>query len=239
MNNKPDNFDEEFEQIVDEIMEERATGAPNAFMSEEQMRAKVCEEVKEMLKFQKETEAVTNSIALLVDLGPKMYGQSRMNDIFNEIRNAGEVLIESSEEISKTPEKTAEMIGMTDDTLNDILKIALDEYEQERWESAESLYLFLTILTPINPELWMCLGSCQQNQGKINEARESYMHASELDNAEPHYPLYVAECCLLEGDLETSKDWEESGRLLLEDRENDKEIIEMFDAVKEAIAAAA
>jgi len=239
MNNFEEKWGEEFETLVDEVMEERAAGEPNALISEDQMKERVREEVREILKFEKETKAVTHSIELLVQLGPSIFGQDRMNVIFDEIRHAGEVLIESSEEIANSPEKTIEMIGVTEETINDILKLAYRQYEQENWENAESLYLFLTILVPTNADLWMCLGSALQNQSKLLEARECYTQATNLDGKDPHYPLYIAECFLFEGDLKSCEEWEEVGRIIAEEGERDDEVIEMFDAVKEALVAAA
>jgi len=243
MVSKPENLEKEWndelESLVEELMQERNANEPNPLVSEEQKRNMIREELKEMLKFEIEAKVVTQAIHLIAELGPNLFGANRTEEILGEIQEAGERMVSTASEVANSPEKTPQLIGMTQETLNDILKVAFDQYEQEKWENAETIYHFLVILTPASPEVWMCLGSTQQNQGKIRQARENYVQAAELDTVDPHYPLYIAECFLLEGDLKSSETWEESGRERLEQGESDLEVIEMFDAVKEAIAAAA
>ena len=241
MNLNPDNsqnedLDDEFEQFVDEMLKEQE---PNSLVSEDQMREKLRSEVRDMLKFEKETEAVSHSMAILTTTGVELHGKNRVDEIMAELRQVGDKLVESADEIAKTPENTAELVGITEPILIDILKVALDAYSHEQWESAESVYRFLTILNPANAEMWMCLGSTLQNQRKFEEARQNYVRASELDKVDPHYPLYIAECYLLEGDLQLSEQWEQVGRQRIDKNEVEEGVIEMFNDFSEARVLAA
>lgn len=229
-------WDQELDLLVDELMEDRMSPKNgNPLVSEHQIRSQIQQEVKEMVRFEKETEAVSHSLALLKSSGLEIHGAKRIDEIIYELHHVGEKLIELAEEISHAPEKTATLIGIQDQTLADLLRVGLEEYENERWENAESLYRFLTVLAPVNPELWLCLGSALQNQSKFDEARKGYLRAMELDSVDPYYPLYIAECYLLEGDIRLCEEWEQMGRQRAKENQSKEEIIGLFDDLKEAI----
>jgi len=73
---KPENldneWDEEFESLVDELMEERDHNGPTPLLSEKQKRDMIREELKEMLKFEKEAQAVSKAIRLIGEFGPSL-----------------------------------------------------------------------------------------------------------------------------------------------------------------------
>jgi tetratricopeptide (TPR) repeat protein len=62
----------------------------------------------------------------------------------------------------------------------------LRERRQE-WPEAEKAYLHTVILVPQDPNLWFRMGTAQEKQNKLEEAKKSYMVAFRLNPGNKHY----------------------------------------------------
>lgn len=99
----------------------------------------------------------------------------------------------------------AEQRGITDEELEAAYALAHDYYQVGNYETAETLFRFLTLMSHFNEKYWMGLAAVHQVKKRFKEALRAYayvVYMLNLSNYKASY--YAAECCLALGDVENA-----------------------------------
>ncbi|NGX57307.1 MAG: hypothetical protein K940chlam3_00197 [Chlamydiae bacterium] len=236
MNTSPN---EDLKKAVDIIMEERGPLEPSKLIPMEVLELQARSEIREMLRFNEEAQNIKNALHVLAVVGPQIHGQQYMEKMFEELHGVGERMEEFADRIANEPNKIIDIIGISYESLESILIIAKDQYENNQMKSAEHLYFLLTTFCPFNADFWFCLGSARQNQEKYIEATQNYIKAAEVDTKDPLPYLYAAECCLNEGDLKSAEMWQDAGLNRLHEIEDNEEVGKLFSDFNDVMKATA
>ncbi len=104
--------------------------------------------------------------------------------------------IEESEEILP-PESLQELLGLEDEQMDQILKIAVSHYSSDDFQNARDLFILLTTLDPSKSNYWMGLGMAEQMSQHYDMAGMAYAMAADLNTDDPSILLYSANCLRL------------------------------------------
>ena len=106
----------------------------------------------------------------------------------------------------------AEIRGISNDELEAIYAVGLNNYKVGAYADAEKVFAALTMMSHANQKYWIALGGARQQQKKYTEAIGAYKVAAylDLDNPKPH--LYSADCYKALGDTALEAQCREAAR---------------------------
>ena len=143
-----------------------------------------------------------------------------MEETTEEKKPVGEILneaVDQLKELEMTPEDAlnalvsmvekglttvAELRGISPDELEAVYALAYDYYRVGTYDSAETLFRFLTVMDHFNEKYWMGMAAVYQVQKRFKEALRIYAFVAVTLNAKNiKASYYAAECCLATGDV--------------------------------------
>lgn len=126
----------------------------------------------------------------------------------DEIPGLGEALLEDEKEIEQYSESLIEAIqngatlkavnGVSNETMNDVYKLAYDFYHHGKLNDAESLFRFLCIYDFYNPEYAMGLAAVYQLKKDYQKAIDFYALAYSLSKDDYRPMFYAGQCNLMQ-----------------------------------------
>ena len=143
-----------------------------------------------------------------------------MEETAEEKKPVGEILneaVDQLKELEMTPEDAlnalvsmvekglttvAELRGISTDELEAVYALAYDYYRVGNYDSAETLFRFLTVMDHFNEKYWMGMAAVYQVQKRFKEALRIYAFvAVTLNVKNVNASYYAAECYLATGDV--------------------------------------
>lgn len=97
-----------------------------------------------------------------------------------------------------------DMKDIDDQTMETTYSVAYNLYNNKKFEDAEKVFMFLSLMNHYEKKYFMGLGACRQVLKKHSEAIESYIYASLLDLEDPRPPFYAAACHMAMGDKDAA-----------------------------------
>jgi type III secretion system low calcium response chaperone LcrH/SycD len=97
-----------------------------------------------------------------------------------------------------------DMKGIDDQVMDTTYSVAYNLYNNKKFEDAEKVFMFLSLMNHYEKKYFMGMGACRQVLKKHREAIESYVFASLLDLEDPRPPFYAAACHIAMGDKEAA-----------------------------------
>lgn len=94
--------------------------------------------------------------------------------------------------------------SLTDDEMEALYAIALQEFDAGKFEDAENRFLLLCRLDHYSGKYWLGLGATRQMLKRYKDATLAYALAGIHDGENPVPGLRAAECYLAMGDLENA-----------------------------------
>ena len=94
--------------------------------------------------------------------------------------------------------------GVTDDEMEALYAVALQEFDAGKFEDAENRFLLLCRLDHYSGRFWLGLGATRQMMKRYQDAINAYALAGVHDGENPVPGLRAAECYLALGDLENA-----------------------------------
>jgi Flp pilus assembly protein TadD len=104
----------------------------------------------------------------------------------------------------------AEIRGMSDDDLEDIYRVAYELCEEESWEDALPVLLYLIAHSPTDSRFQFAVGMCFQQTGQTMAACMAYAQALMLNPKDANSAFRMAESLAELGDLERAAEAFES-----------------------------
>jgi type III secretion system low calcium response chaperone LcrH/SycD len=95
------------------------------------------------------------------------------------------------EELLSNGKLLQEVMGFSNDLMNEKLRIAQQIYQQQDFEKAKNIYAYLVLLNPYKFIYWMGLAATQMHLSLYQEAVMSYSMAVVVNPNDPN-PLYFA-----------------------------------------------
>lgn len=143
-----------------------------------------------------------------------------MEETAEEKKPVGEILNEAVDELMEeemTPQDAlnalvsmtekglttvAELRGISTDELEAVYALAYDYYRVGNYDSAETLFRFLTVMDHFNEKYWMGMAAVHQVKKRFKEALQIYAFvAVTLNVKNVNASYYAAECYLATGDV--------------------------------------
>lgn len=87
-----------------------------------------------------------------------------------------------------------EVLGISENTIESIYKLAKYLYEQQLFEESSGAFYLLAFLNPSCETFWIGLGNSEYFLHNFKEALLAYSLAIQIDEENPHYHLLVAKC---------------------------------------------
>lgn len=97
-----------------------------------------------------------------------------------------------------------EVKGLDEATMETTYAVAYNLYNSKKYEDAEKVFMFLSLMNHYEKKYFLGLGACRQVLKKNKEAIEAYIYASLLDLEDPMPPFYAASCHMAMGDKEAA-----------------------------------
>lgn len=99
-----------------------------------------------------------------------------------------------------------EILGYTDELMQEMYSNARHHLENEDFENAAAAFVFLTTLNPHIHEYWMGLGMSEQLRGEYETALVAYRMAILTQEDNPILYYHMAACYTAQEDYENAKD---------------------------------
>lgn len=99
----------------------------------------------------------------------------------------------------------ADVRGISEDQLEAVYNVGFVNYQAGKFDEAEKVFRFLTLVSHTSPKYWTALGSVHQAKRNYGEAFKTYAAAALLDAHRPRPHYYAAECALAVGDLDSAE----------------------------------
>lgn len=93
-----------------------------------------------------------------------------------------------------TSKPLQELLGLSWAFMDRAYQTANTLLSEKQYEDAESVYLFLCFLNPAVFEYWLCAATCQQVNGKLEEALNTYTTTLQLHPEHPFVFFQMASC---------------------------------------------
>lgn len=126
---------------------------------------------------------------IILQLLPDLVDPIEFNRVKDELDKSGENFITYMESMgdqsSEKPILFQEMFGLSDDTLLDIYSLGVDLVKKEDYDRANTLFVFLSTLSPHVTNYWIAHGLCLQSLNRHIEAIDIFTAAKVLDPSDP------------------------------------------------------
>lgn len=199
----------------------------NQLLSPQLKRAARKNELNEALKLPELSEHITSAIASLADEGKQYLDSAAYDSMIAHLSHAADILEELDLE-TPLAETFNKILDIDDDTTEAILKIASAKFAENQYSESLSLFVFLTVLQPLNPDLWYRTAIVAQQCGNYTLALSDYAIAANLNQELLGAHLFASECHLKLNQLkeakiqyEEAKDVIESGKIPIDSEWND------------------
>ena len=117
--------------------------------------------------------------------------ERELDELLPWIERRQEELLLSEKEAPEEAEEQ-EPFPLSEKTLGTFYRVGRILFEQERFEEAGSLFLFLVYLFPEKSFYWLAYGHCLYNQKRHEEALFAYAVASSADPSNPEPRIFSA-----------------------------------------------
>ncbi len=163
---------------------------PSAFRSAHK------DKLVDFFKFEELQEQLEAAPKIVLNLMPNYLSNEDFTKIKTELNksiNQFILIAISMDQNSEKPPILQELFGISDDSLVRIYELGIDLVKKNSFKEANSLFVFLTTMTPYVPSFWIAQGVCLQALERHEDAVEILKTAKLLKPADPHCFIYLIE----------------------------------------------
>lgn len=159
--------------------------------------------------------------------------------VLNVVGLLGEFLQGCGEGAGNGPLSVADHLGITDEQIDVTNALAIRRYQAKQYDEAADLFAFLTTVDPLVPEHFKHWGACRQQTEDIDGAIRAYSAAIGLNPMDAESQFYLAQCHVMDGDIEKADALLGSATVIMQQYPNDfTGIAKPMAALKQFVEAA-
>ena len=196
-----DVIEEKNKNLVDFLMLDVEIDKSNPFVTESKVR-------DQLYKIVTQDEVNTRFIRgldLAMDDLSRHLPKTELNAINEELRGTVDKMIpmmleksatpeESVEKLVQTPDSFQELLGISENTINQFFQSGYRYYETAHFAEASDVLFAVNVLNPFKYNGWLALGMAEKQCGHFNEALQAFTMAALIDLTAVYPHLHSAEC---------------------------------------------
>jgi tetratricopeptide (TPR) repeat protein len=201
-------YDKQLEDEVDSFIEENGDAYinPSPLSPREEQLKKLRSEMLSILKRERIYDDLEGALLLIKEQLPRIVTAEEYDEVEQEFVKAladASKVFDEIEEMSEEDfkEKTfADLMHLSDNTLKLVLNLIIDLYNNENFEDAKKVSVFLFLVAARSIEGGLALGRCLTKLGQYHEAIDVYKYVQEIFPNDPVSRILGAKVCARIGD---------------------------------------
>ena len=128
--------------------------------------------------------------------------------------------------------------GYSKDEMEAVYNVAYNLYQQQKYQDAKILFLFLTVHEHMDSRFWLGLGGCCQRLGEYKNAIEAYSYAALIEIDDPVFAFHACECYMALEDWENARKAIDAVTTLAElmaDKADHTELVKRTEALSQIV----
>lgn len=187
--------------LVDFLMLDVEIDKNNPFITEEKVRAQLNQlvsqdEVNERflhgLDLAKEDLSSHLSIVEFEAINQEL--QTAVDKVIAMMQERASTQEDSIDKLAQTPDSLQELLGISDNTLNQFFRSGHRYYEGSRFTQASDLCFAINILNPFKYNGWLALGMAEKERHRFREALQAFSMATLIDITSVYPHIHSAIC---------------------------------------------
>ncbi|MBA3238364.1 MAG: hypothetical protein H0T62_08490 [Parachlamydiaceae bacterium] len=236
-----EHFDREYEKLIDKFIVSAGLGdncPPNLLIPPHLQHDKLRNEIKSQVESEELSRYLKIAIDSLIKDGSHCTELTEYEDMQVQFFEAIGYLNEL--DVTKPMEENLQKIlHISDSVMATAIKIAQYEYEENRLEESLSIFAFLSLLNPEDPDYWYRLGIVTYQLQHFELALRAFTNATSLDISFIETRIYSAECYTRLNRLNEAKEELDKIHDLFDKSSIDPVLSEMIANIEEDINKAA